>query len=242
MRLAAAALLLAGAAFAAPAPSKKKALRPEQAALPPAPEAASPAPSSPAMSIKPRPFELAHPVPPRAPEKGCAWTLLTSPEIGLELQVQKCDFGYRTIEFGVGKRALIQSMTDKGKKPDLFPVVVMYEKKEGEGPDEAIRRAVFGKLSRYERKHCRVVAKAVPHMVGADKAAFTIEPDEKYAEAHAKKYAGEVPPPPCGDMGTSFDGISYFEFHDAENPRRFAFVNAGQDAPLFDETGLKFLP
>lgn len=241
MRLAAlAAVLLAGTAFAAP----KKALTPEQAALPPAPEAPKPAaaPSAPGMPVKPSPVVPARKGPPRPAEKGCAWKLLSSPEIGLELQVQSCDFGFRTIEFGVGKRALIQSMTDKGKKPDLFPVIVMYEKKEGEGPDEAIRRAVFGKLTRYERKHCRVVAKAVAHMVGADKSAFTIEPDETYAEAHGKKYAGEVPPPPCGDMGTSFDGISYFEFHDAENPRRFAFVNAGQDTPLFDETGLKFLP
>lgn len=237
MRLAAAALLLAGAASAAPAPSKRKAPTPEQAALPPAPGA----PGKPAVSLKPGVAAPEHPLPSRPAEKGCAWKLLSAPEIGLELQVQSCDFGYRTIEFGAGKRALIQAMTDKGKKPDLFPVVVMYEKKESEGPDEAIRRAVFGKLSRHERKHCRVTAKPVPRM-GPGKTAFTIEPDEEYADAHAKKFAGEVPPPPCGDMGISFDGISYFEFHDAENPRRFAFVNAGQDTPLFDETGLKFLP
>jgi len=51
-----------------------------------------------------------------------------------------------------------------------------------------------------------------------------------------------APPPPCGNLGVTFDSLTYFEFHAVENPRRFAFVSAGQDAPLFDETKIKFLP
>lgn len=51
-----------------------------------------------------------------------------------------------------------------------------------------------------------------------------------------------APPPPRGDLGISLDSLTYFEFHALENPRRFAFVSAGQDAPLFDETAIKFLP
>jgi len=177
----------------------------------------------------------------RPAEKGCAWRLLSSPELGLEVPVQRCDFGFRVIDFGAGKTSLYQSMTDAGKKEDVFPVVSMFEKKADEGPDEAIRRVAFKKLTRYQRKHCVVVAKHVPHL-GLSKSAFTISPDEEYAAKAAAKAGADIPPPPCGDLGEAADGLTYFEFHALENPRRFAFVWAGQDTPLFDETRLKFLP
>ncbi|UPT72823.1 MAG: hypothetical protein M0D55_12930 [Elusimicrobiota bacterium] len=237
MRLAAAVTALAALAAFAPAaePARKRKPTIESSALPPEPGAPSAAKKAAA------PEASAEPVPPRPAGKGCLWRTLSAPQIGLEALVQRCNFGYRTIDFAAGKRALIQIMQDAGKDEDLYPVVVMYEKKEDEAPDDAIRRAAFGKLSRYQRKHCRVVAKHVPHL-GLSKAAFTIEPDEVYAEKIAKENGTDIPPPPCGDMGISFDGVSYWEFHAMENPRRFAFVNAGQDSPLFDETGLKFLP
>lgn len=177
----------------------------------------------------------------RPPEKGCAWKLFSSPELGLEVPCQRCDFGFRVIDFGAGKSSLYQSMADTGKKEDVYPVITMFEKKADEGPDEAIRRVAFKKLSRYQRKHCLVVAKHVPHL-GLSKSAFTISPDEAYAAKVAEKAGTDVPPPPCGDLGESADSLTYFEFHALENPRRFAFVSAGQDTPLFDETRLRFLP
>lgn len=177
----------------------------------------------------------------RPAEKDCAWRLFSSPALGLEVPVQRCDFGFRVIDFGEGKTSLYQSIADTGQKEDAFPVVSMFEKKADEGPDEAIRRVAFKKLSRYQRKHCVVVAKHVPHL-GLSKSAFTISPDEAYATKVAEEAGTDVPPPPCGDLGESAGSLTYFEFHALENPRRFAFVWAGQDAPLFDETRLKFLP
>lgn len=177
----------------------------------------------------------------RPPEKGCAWNLFSSPALGLEVPYQRCDFGFRVIDFGAGKTSLFQSMRETGKKEDVFPVISMFEKKADETPDEAIRRVAFKKLSRYQRRHCSVVARHIPHL-GLSKSAFTISPDEEYAEKAARKAGTDVPPPPCGDLGESADTLTYFEFHAVENPRRFAFVWAGQDTPLFDEARIKFLP
>jgi hypothetical protein len=179
----------------------------------------------------------------RAPEKGCAWKTLSSPELGLEVPVQRCDFGYRVIEFLTLPRKpnLYQSMQDTGKKASLYPVVTVFEKKADETPDAAIKRVALGKLSWYKRKHCLVVPRRLGHL-GAGKAAFTLSPDAKYAEKALEAAGGDIPEPPCGELGELADGLTYFEFHPAENPRRFLFVSAGQDTPLFDETALKLLP
>lgn len=177
----------------------------------------------------------------RPAEKGCEWRLFKSPELGLEVPYQRCDFGYRVIDFGPGKRSFFQSMQDKGKKEDVYPVITMYTKDADEAPDKAVRRAAFGKLSFYKRRHCVVVATHIPHL-GLNKQAFTISPDKEYAAKVAKKAGTDIPEPPCGDQGETADSVTHWEFHPLENTKRFAFVSAGQDTPLFDETMIRFLP
>jgi len=179
----------------------------------------------------------------RAPEKGCVWKTLSSAELGLEVRHQRCDFGYRVIEFLTlpRKPILYQSLQDTGKKAVLYPVVTVFTMKAKEGPDEAIRRVAMKSLSRYKRRHCQVVARYLPHL-GPGRAAFTISPDVEYAQKALEAADGDIPEPPCGEFGELADGLTYFEFHPAENPLRFLFVDAGQDTPLFDETALKLLP
>ncbi len=78
---------------------------------------------------------------------------------------------------------------------------------------------------------------------GTGKKAYQIVPDEELADQAAREAQGDIPEPPCGDRSESADGISYFEFHPDENPRRFVFVDAGQEEhPMFDERSLTFLP
>jgi hypothetical protein len=178
---------------------------------------------------------------PRSAEKGCEWKLFTSAALGIEVPYQRCDFGYRVIDFAAGKRGLYQTMQDKGKKRDVYPVITVFDKKADEAPDEAIRRTAFKALSWYKRRHCAVVATHVAHL-GLNKAAFTISPDAEYAAKAAKEAGTDIPEPPCGDQGESADSVSYFEFHPLENPRRFVFVSAGQDTPLFDDSAIRFLP
>lgn len=182
------------------------------------------------------------PPPGRTLEKGCAWKTLTSKQLGLEVRHQRCDFGYRVIDFVVlpGKPNLYQTMEDTGKKAVLYPVVTVFKMKRDETPEEAIKRVAFGPLSLYKKKHCLVVERRLSHL-GTAKAAYTLAPDNKYAEKALEAADGEIPDPPCGELGELADSLTYFEFHPAENKERFLFVSAGQDLPLFDEASLKLL-
>lgn len=177
----------------------------------------------------------------RAAGKGCEWKLFSSPKLGIEVPYQQCDFGYRTIDFGPGKHSLFQAMKDTGKKEDVFPVITVYAMKASETPEEAVRRVGFSGLSWYKKRHCVVVPTRVAHL-GRSKSAYTISPDAAYAKKIAKEAGTDIPEPPCGARGEAADSVSYFEFHPLENPLRFVYVDAGQDAPLFDETRIKFLP
>jgi hypothetical protein len=188
---------------------------------------------------------LAAAAPPQASrpaDKGCVWKTLTSKQLGLEVKHQRCDFGYRIIDFVVlpGKPHLYQTMEDTGKKAVLYPVVTVYKMKRDEGPEEAIKRVAFSPLSLYKRKHCLVVQRRLSYL-GAAKAAYTLAPDKKYAEKALEAADGDIPEPPCGELGELADSLTYFEFHPTENPERFLFVSAGQDLPMFDETSLKLL-
>jgi hypothetical protein len=180
----------------------------------------------------------------RPPEKGCAWTTLSSPELGLELQYQKCDLGFRTIDYQASPKdgSVYEVIVDSGAhRSRREAVIVMTAKKPDEAAASAIERVAFRKLTLKQKRHCFVVPKKLGFL-GSEKRAYTISPDESYAADLARKAGDQIPPPPCGDQGELPDGFTYFEFHPKENPARFAFVVFGQDEhPLFDESSLKFL-
>jgi hypothetical protein len=184
--------------------------------------------------------------PSRPADKGCAWDRLSDPALGLALYAPKCDFGYRRIDFKASaeKKTVFQVLRDSGTAADNpEPVIWVYEKKADESPEKALRRLFVSKLNRNQRRHCVVKETTFAFFDGTGKRAYEIVPDEDLAEETERNAHGDIPEPPCGDRGRSADGISYFEFHEAENPRRFVFVDAGQEEhPLFDERSLTFLP
>ena len=181
----------------------------------------------------------------RPPERGCAWKTLSSADVGVELLHQRCELGFRIIDYvaSAKDRSIYEVIVDTGAhRGSREALIVLFDKKPEETPEAAIKRAVFGKLTLKQRRHCAVVPKKLGFL-GADKRAYTISPDESYAADVARKAGDQIPPPPCGQHGEMPDGFTYFEFHPAENPSRFAFVVFGQDEhPLFDESSLKFLP
>jgi hypothetical protein len=184
--------------------------------------------------------------PSRPADKGCEWSRLSDPALGLELLAQKCDYGFRRIYFdsSAKKRAVYQVSRDSGTAvEDAVPVIWVYEKKADESPEQALQRLFVSKLSRTKRRHCVVQETTFAFFNGTGKRAYEIVPDDELAEESAREAQGDVPEPPCGGRGKSADGVSYFEFHPDENPRRFVFVDAGQDEhPMFDERSLLLLP
>jgi hypothetical protein len=178
--------------------------------------------------------------PSRKPDKGCKWERLSDASVGLEAWVQRCDFGFRKIDFLFDKNALAIRYSDAGGKPD--PVVEVFDLKDGETPESGIERLFAERTGRFLVSRCRLVPyKGGKLPAGAQR--FTFEPNAAYAaELKKKEDPREVPPPPCGDWGSATDGIQYWEAQPASGARRVLFVRVGQDTPLYDERTLRLLP
>lgn len=179
--------------------------------------------------------------PSRKPQKGCVWEQRTDADIGLQSWVQRCDFGFRTIDFVVVGHSLAQRYSD-GDAPES--VIEVYDLAAGESLEAGMKRVFAAATEKSVAARC-VLAPFRPDgmktPVGAKRYAFV--PDTTYATELAKTQdPGDIPEPPCGPFGASDDSIEYFETQPAAGSRHFVYVHAGQDTPLFDEATLKLLP
>ncbi len=179
--------------------------------------------------------------PSRAPEKGCAWERAADAGVGLRAWVQRCDFGFRRIDFLFSKGALAVRYSDGG---EIYPVVDVFPLAAGENSESGAKRLFREKTDQALAARC-VLA---PYRDEFSKAPagverYTFVPDKAYeAELRAKGEPDGVPDPPCGDWGESPDGVGYWEAQPGRNPRKILFVQVGQDTPLFDERTLELLP
>jgi hypothetical protein len=178
--------------------------------------------------------------PSRKPVRGCAWEKASDAAVGLEAWVQRCDFGFRKIDFLFQKNSLAIRYSDGGGNPD--PLVDVLDLKQGETAEAGIRRLFNERTPRQIAGRCLLA----PYRDGkpeADIQRYTFLPDREYQkELDRKADPNEVPEPPCGDWGTTPDGIQYFEVHPSSAVRRVLFVRVGQDEPLFDEKTLELVP
>jgi|SRR5579864_864220 len=176
--------------------------------------------------------------PSRQPVKGCAWRKLSDPALGLEAWVQRCDFGFRKIDFQVAKSSLCVHWSDGGGTTE--PVVDILDLLKGETPEAGMRR-IFA-----QHTDKKVAARCVlrPYTEGTTPAGaqrFAFVPGPAYQRELDARHEDGVPDPPCGDWGVAPDGIQYFETQPASGARKVLFVRVGQDEPLFDEATLRLL-
>ena len=176
--------------------------------------------------------------PSRKPVKGCAWRKVSDPALGLEAWVQRCDFGFRKLDFQIAKTALYARWSDGSGTAE--PVVEVLDLLKGETPEAGMRRI----FTRHTDK--KVASRCVlrPYTEGTTPAGaqrFTFVPDAAYQKQLDAKHEEGVLDPPCGDWGTAPDGIQYFEAQPASGARKVLFVRIGQDEPLFDEATLRLL-
>jgi hypothetical protein len=174
--------------------------------------------------------------PARAPVEGCAWEKFSDPALGLEAWVQRCDFGFRKIDFTTKGQSLAVRYSDGGT-PD--PVVDLIEVLPDESGEAAVKRFFVAGTKTDVAARCELSffeGSAAPK--GARR--YTFVPNAAYRkELERDANPNEVPDPPCGPWGESPDGVQYFEVH--EGARRILFVRVGQDTPLFDEQSLRVL-
>jgi hypothetical protein len=178
--------------------------------------------------------------PSRKAVKGCAWRKISDPALGLEAWVQRCDFGFRKIDFQVAKTALLMRWSDGGGTTE--PVIEVLDLMPGETPEAGIRRIFTLHTDKEVAARC-VLRRYTEGTTPAGAQRFTFVADAAYQkELDAKARAEDgVPDPPCGDWGTAPDGIQYFEAQPASGARKVLFVRVGQDEPLFDEATLRLL-
>ena len=175
--------------------------------------------------------------PSRAPVKGCAWEKLADASIGLAAWVQRCDFGFRRIEFLFDAGALAYRID--GGRPD--PLIEVFDLQAGETPRDGIRRVFLAHTAPALASRCVLEPYRGSNAPGSAQR-YTFVPDAAYAR-ELKKAArpDEVGDPPCGEWGDAPDGIQYFEAHPSAKVRKVLFVRVGQDEPLYDENTLRLI-
>ena len=178
--------------------------------------------------------------PSRPALKGCTWEKLADTALGLVAWVQRCDFGFRKIDFLFAAGSLAVRYSDGGGTPD--PLVDVLDLLPGEAPEAGVKRLFAARTRKDIASRCVMM----PYRDGKPPAGvkrFTFVPHAAFQEALDKKAdPNEIPDPPCGDWGAAPDGVQYFETQPASGARKVLFVRVGQDEPLFDEKTLKFLP
>ena len=177
--------------------------------------------------------------PSHAAFKNCAWEQTSDPAVGLAAWVQRCDYGFRKIDFVFVGHALALRFSDGGV-PD--PLIEVFEMLPGETAEAAVKRHFAEHTDKTIAARCVISAYRGWKSSRPGAKRYTFVPNAAYAKAlKAKADPGEVGDPPCGDWGIAPDGIQYYEVHPASKVRKVLFVRIGQDDPLFDENSLRLV-
>ena len=172
----------------------------------------------------------------RSAWKGCDWKPFHSASLGISLLVQDCKDPASHYVFSVVGNRIEQHRPADDRTYNGPRMIEVCTKPAGQSIEAAIAVQFIARLPREARRSCRVV----PYREGGGaKLRYTIEP----SGAYGKKIHAELADHPrdfgCGDYGRA-QSNSYFEYHPSESRTRFAFVDAGQDEPLFDEESIRF--
>jgi hypothetical protein len=180
--------------------------------------------------------------PSRKADKDCAWETVKDPLLGFEAFVERCDYGFRKIDFLLKNAQLVIRYSDGGT-PE--PVIDVLDLLPNETPEAGIKRVFAAKTDKAVAARCVLAPykpyDGAPAPTGVKR--YTFVPNAAYAkEVKKKEDPGEVGDPHCGDYGESPDGIAYFEAQPASGAQKVLYVRIGQDTPLFDEQTLRLLP
>src|SRR5258706_477733 len=100
--------------------------------------------------------------PSRPPVKGCAWEQISDKTLGLEASVQRCDFGFRKIDFFIKGNSLFIRYSDGGE-PD--PLIDVFDLQPGETAEAGVKRIFEERTDKALAKRCKLV----PYRRAADR-------------------------------------------------------------------------
>ena len=175
--------------------------------------------------------------PSHPPFKNCAWEYLEDANVGLAAWVQRCDYGFRKIDFLFVGRSLAIRFSDGGAPDPLVDVIDMLP---GESPEASVKRHFTAHTDKAVASRCVLTTyRGAKPPSGAK--LYTFAPNAAYAKELKAKEDPNEGDPPCGDWGIAPDGIQYYEVHPASRARKLLFVRIGQDEPLFDAKTLRLI-
>lgn len=176
--------------------------------------------------------------PSRPATKNCKWEKIADAKVGLAAWVQRCDYGFRKIDFLFQQNSLAIRYSDGGAPDPLIDVLDLLP---GETPEAGVMRIFAANTDKALAARC-VLATPRGTKAPAGTKRYTFVPNAAYAKALRRNAdPNEVGDPPCGDWGDAPDGIQYFETWPASKARKVLFVRIGQDEPLFDEKTLRLI-
>ncbi len=89
--------------------------------------------------------------PSRAADKSCKWEKLSDANLGLEAWVERCDYGFRKIDFLVKDKSLVQRYSDGGA-PE--PVIDVLDLQAGETPEAGLKRIFAARTKKNIAARC----------------------------------------------------------------------------------------
>lgn len=171
--------------------------------------------------------------PSRAAADGCEWATFEATSLGVSLLYEKCQTERFT--FAEEANAIVMRRAADGAS---WPIVEVFTKREMQPVEGAIREQFISALDDKERLGCVVAPSPQVRVDGLR--TLEIVPGPQYA-AEVAKLREKEPVSVCGDYGDAMS-LRFFVYQPEVTKTRFAFVNAGKDRPLFDETSIRMLP
>lgn len=171
--------------------------------------------------------------PSRAAADGCEWAAFEAAGLGVSLLYEKCR--PERVSLVEDANAVVMRSAGDGA---AWPVVEVFTKRELQPVEGAIREQFISALNDQERLGCVVAPSPRVRVDGLR--TLEIVPGPQYA-AEAAKLREQESAAACGDYGGAM-GLRFFVYQPEVTKTRFAFVNAGKDRPLFDETSIRMLP
>ncbi len=140
--------------------------------------------------------------PSRAPLKDCKWEQISDKATGLHVWVQRCDYGFRKIDFFMKGNSLLMRYSDGGQ-PE--PVIDVFDLHPGESAEADLKRIFAEQTKKSIASKCKLVRyREASSRPGVKR--YTFAP-----KVPAKQTPDEVPDPQCGPYGETYDSIEYFE-------------------------------
>lgn len=175
----------------------------------------------------------------RKPQPGCQWVPWESEELGLRMQVQKCE-GNSGKEFKVLHNKV--RLVAPGQNIVLGTVVIeIWEKSGRQSMQDAINRKFYPDMTSRQQAGCQVVDNTEKFPTGdGNKLVYQIVPNAIYQREADRMRESEPGIGVCGQYG-ELDLPQYFEYHPGESKTRFFFLRLGPDAVLLDQHSLEFI-